>query len=137
MPKRDGLRMRFHDQLKVDESTPGWQDRLTDSVLGRDLVRGTSGKGVGKREGNHVYINAGLSWKQLVKVAAEKRGASISTYIRRAVAAFIAHDLDITLPDVLEDGPRPCAWGRTGAYRTDPPDTGQDYGPWIIGELHE
>lgn len=133
MAKRDGLRMKLRGELKMDESTPGWQDRVLDKSLGASKSDPNK-----KKHGNDMYFQSGKGLKTLLNLAAEKRGVSKSTYARRALAAFIAHDLDITPEQVLDGGPRPCAWGKTGAdVHQERGDKLEGYGHWRIGALHE
>lgn len=137
MAKRDGLRMKLRNELKLEGAEPDWQDRVLESVFSRPLPKVSSNR-KGRQAGNHLTLTVGQNFKDLVKLAAEQRGVSTVTYMRRSVAAFIAHDLNITIGDVLGDGPRPQAWGKSGVSRHDAPEeTGEGYGPWKIGELHE
>lgn len=131
MPKRDGLRTEFRH--KGPKSEEGWRQKALDRVLNKDL-RTNPNK---KKHGNSLYMLVGWRLKELLNVAAQKRGSSKSTYMRRAIAGYIAYDLDMDIVDVLEDGPRPCAWGSQGAYETDPPEDLRHYGDWRISGLHD
>lgn len=56
--------------------------------------------------------------------AAERRGMSVTAYCRRAVAAFVAADLDEPLVELLADIPHPGG-PHHGSY-----DDGTGYGTW-------
>lgn len=140
MPKRDGLRADLRSKMDMEESVPGWQDR----VLERTQYGSRQGASKSpyikakKRFGNDLHFHAGPKLKALVNLAAEKRGVSRATYFRRALAAFIAHDLDITQEEVLSDGPNANEWGKTGGDpRRAPGDDLSGFGPWRLDGLHE
>lgn len=130
MPKRDGLRTEFRH--KGIESEDGWQQKVLNRVLSKSLATNPNKK----RHGNSLYMHVGWRLKELLNIAAQKRGCSKSTYMRRAIAGYLAHDLDMDIAEVLEDGPRPCAWGATGAHESDPQDDAKSYGNWRINDLH-
>lgn len=136
MPKRDGLRADMRNKLKLEESTPGWQEKVLERT--RQGASSDPKQKYKKKHGNDLYLHAGVKLKSLLNLASEKRGVSRSTYARRAMAAFIAHDLGLEPEDVLKDGPRPCGWGETGADVTKAPgDDLSGYGPWRLDGLHE
>lgn len=136
MPKRDGLRADMRDKLKLEESVPGWQERALERE--RQGASKDPKQASKKKHGNYLYLHAGMKLKSLLNAAAKQRGVSRSTYARRAMAAYIAHDLGLEPEDVLEGGPRSCEWGKTGADVTKPPgDDLSGYGAWRLDGLHE
>jgi hypothetical protein len=67
----------------------------------------------------------------MVIEAAKARRLSVPAYIRRAVYAFAAHDLEIPLQDALDRDPRVTR--DTGYSLQDP--TGTLFGHWEIARL--
>ena len=141
MPKRDGLRTKLSTELKMDESTPGWQDAVMKRLEERAMARK---KPLG-REANYYRFKliTGKSLPGLLRMAAEKRGISLQGYMRRALAAFVAYDLGLDMTKVLEDGPATLAWGRTGGKVLDEngnvitQEDGKGYGQWVINDLRD
>lgn len=116
--------------MRGDSSKPGWQERAVKgaSSFPQDSYRKTK----------VVTLGSNVPWqfKALVAMAAKRRGISIAGYLRRAVAAFVAVDLEMAYEDVLKELPFPAPTGKTGATWSDPDlapedhDTGEGYGDW-------
>lgn len=129
MGKRDGLRMRFHNSMRLDESTPGWQDRVIENLASKEKFLGPAADPKYPR----FYIHAGQTLTALMPLAAERRGLSKSTYIRRAIAAFVAHDLEQDFAEVLKDGPSLVRYAHRSGYGAKRRvDDGKGHGPWEI-----
>ena len=64
--------------------------------------------------------------------AAKARRISVSSYIRRAVLAFAAHDLEMPLRELVAIDPRMAR--DTNQQMPDP--EGRRFGPWEIESLH-
>lgn len=115
--------------MRGDTSKPGWQDRA---------VRG-AGIAPGQKDGKKalsVGTNVPWQFKALLSMAAKRRGISISGYIRRALSAYIATDLEMKYEDVLKELPFPAPFGMQGAQwlhnelNPQDHDTGEGYGDW-------
>jgi hypothetical protein len=82
-------------------------------------------------------ISLGLNYQRsaagLVIEAARRRNLSITAYARRALLAFVCHDLDVPWEDVMRD--EPGIWHR----QSEPPEArgGKGHGPWKIMRLVE
>lgn len=63
--------------------------------------------GVNKIPYSRGYYQAGISWFIAARRAAKSRNMSVSAYLRRAVAAFAARDLDMDFAAILKDSPSP------------------------------
>jgi hypothetical protein len=80
-------------------------------------------------------ISLGLNYQRsaagFVAEAARRRNLSITAYARRALMAFVCHDLELDWDEVMRD--EPGIWTR----QTLPPDAGrgQGHGPWRIRKL--
>lgn len=134
MPKRDGLRTELRTMGHLTKSKPGWEDRILDKVFSRKLARANHDL----KWGRELNVTAGKTLKAAVGEAAEKRGMSRTSYMRRAIAAFVAHDLGTTPAKLLEDGPRAAPSGTTLPPKDAPPEDGvTGFGPWKIGSLSE
>ena len=97
----------------------GWEYRAVSGIDKPDYARG--------------YYQAGATFFTLMRRAAKHRGISGGAYLRRAVAAFIARDLDLTLAEVLKDSPS-ASWEKhrdekTGTWRREF-DDGTGFGTW-------
>jgi hypothetical protein len=74
----------------------------------------------------------------LVNTAATLRGITTAAYIRRAIAAFVAADLDMALADVAELTPAASRRGTRpspGAGRRVTADNGKGFGPWRASSI--
>lgn len=80
-------------------------------------------------------ISLGLNYQRsaagLVREAARRRNLSITAYARRALLAFVCHDLDLNWESVMAD--EPGIWSR----QTLPPEAskGRGHGKWKIKGL--
>lgn len=84
-----------------------------------------------------LYLFFDDEFKVLLDAAAEMRDMSLTGYARRAVAAFIAHDLGIPFEDVAKHAAQPNNYGSTnrrGPIKTTH-DNGRGHGDWRIGGL--
>jgi hypothetical protein len=120
----------------ADRETPGWQSRLVDQVFA-DQGR--------RRPLTCLQVAMGFELRALIRAAAEHRGMGTSAYVRRAVAAFVAADLDLPYgyvcslaPPVRPDRSHGRRGKEPGTHGTDR-DTGTGYGHWHAcdGRCHE
>lgn len=75
-----------------------------------------------------------LSTVQYVIEAAKIREMSVSAYLRRAGLAFVAHDMNLDLAELLED--EPVTRIRYESPNADRQEGGAGHGKWIIGGLY-
>lgn len=109
------------------KSNPGWADRLLSNVQARPL--GTNGRGPHASRLN-IELTVGV-WPLLLR-AARARNVSPTGYIRRAMLAFIAHDLNKPLEEVLAHDPR---FSPPGTNRVVVDPEGKLGGSWEIEDL--
>lgn len=117
----------------ADPSIPGWKDRAIARVAERAH---TSRRKNERRNGMYLLFDDPL--RVLLDEAARRRNISLTGYGRRAMIAFIAHDLGMKIEEVAEHAAVPAGYGETGGGRPErTKDTGRTKGPWIIKGLGE
>lgn len=78
-------------------------------------------------------LNVGLMFAKSLGQAAQARGISRVGYLRRAVAAFIAADLEIPFTQVVSDCPLPSPYTPERSWSTARgDDDGRGYGTWVV-----
>lgn len=108
-------------------SVPGWQDKITDAVWADE------GR---KRHLIPLQVAMGMPLRVLIRECADRRGMSSVAYVRRAVAAFIAADLGMSLQGVAAMCPpvrTDRSHGRAGKFagtHGHGEDDGLGYGHW-------
>ena len=110
-----------------DRSSPGWAERLMADVEAIPLGTRRRGKHAARL---NIEITPGIL--PMLKRASAARGVSPTSYIRRAMLAFIAYDLNKTLETVLQHDPRVSGPRSTRAV-VDP--EGNIGGSWEIEDL--
>ena len=113
----------------ADPERPGWQDRV------RGKVQAKADRSQMKGRSPLQQFPVSYPWKSLLKRAAEGRGMSSAAYARRAVSAFIAHDLGLTLQEVVRTTPAVLTRqeaAESARNRVSPKDDGQGYGKWQV-----
>jgi hypothetical protein len=86
---------------------PGWQSRLAARV-NEDQRGKADRRGAGMRNWPaRLTVVCDVQFRVLLRQAANARGISASGYARRAVAAFVAADLGLELPEVCAHLPKP------------------------------
>ena len=83
-------------------------------------------------ESNRWSLRSTQAFTSLMRKAARRRGMSGAAYSRRAIAAFIAQDLQMPFEDVCNTFPAPKPEGSTGVGVIWPRDDGQGYGNWEV-----
>lgn len=103
----------------TDVDRPDWQERLKDTLGDTTIPRYL------------IQARVDDAYRPLIMRAARKRGLRPSAYVRRAVMAFVAHDLDIDFLELSQD--EPPIEDRDGL----PPRRfrGKGFGPWRIRRL--
>lgn len=122
---------------------PGWQDRVTTAVQDNERTKADR-RGAGMRNWNaRLTVVTDVELRPLLRQAANARGISVTGYVRRATAAFIAADLGVPFAEVCAHMPRPGP--ALGTMRGLPPeqrplhnpgrwiDDGAGYGAWEVG----
>jgi len=118
----------------TDPSTPGWQQRALERVQARQ-----------KRSKRHTERVSGVlatfddPFRVLLDEACMRRGISMQGYARRAIAAFVAHDLDIPLSEVLKHMAVPTEYRAAAGFGRSRKtgDDGRGFGAWFIDKLRE
>lgn len=110
-----------------DTSSPGWADRLRADVEALPLGTRRRGRHAGRY---NIEVTPGVL--PLLKRAAAARGVAPTTYIRRAMLAFIAHDLNKPLEALLVLDPR--VTGPKSTRVVEDPE-GEIGGSWEIEDL--
>jgi hypothetical protein len=72
-----------------------------------------------------IQITVGAGFLSALSQAAERRGLSVTAYMRRAIAAFVAADTGLALPRLLAEVPHPQGPAH-GKF-----DDGTGYGEWV------
>lgn len=110
-----------------DPEDPDWLANLSGSLMSESRRRNRRGM-----KGR--YLEARPPFFHLLRIAANKRGIPMASYMRRAVAAFIAHDLDLTEAEILQHTPYPKPAYSVEKFKQRP-DDGTGFGPWHIDTL--
>lgn len=117
----------------ADPSKPGWEDRLKERVQARQRKT----KRASTRT-NGMYLFFDDPYRLLLDEAAHRRDISMAGYGRRAIASFIAHDLDMPFEEVIHHAAQPSGYlGRMEGRRSKTHDDGVGHGLWIIEGLIE
>lgn len=115
------------------DSEPGWRERAIAAVRARQRSSKRS-----TERNNGLYLFFDDEMRVLLEEAAFRRGISLTGYARRAMAAFIAYDLDLPLPEVLQHHAKPAPYGHGGGGRlVRTQDDGAGMGPWDITGLED
>jgi hypothetical protein len=121
----------------------GWADRDEDpewmeNALARVRARQKKTR-VSTQRNNPTCISYDDPFRVMLNEAADRRDISLNAYIRRATAAFIAHDLGMPFTEVVRHTAKPKA--RNPEQMTFPDgrtfDDGLGMGPWLIEGLRE
>lgn len=114
-------------------SEPGWQDRAVAAVRRRQ--RSTK-RHLERKNGLYLFFDDPL--RVYLDEACFRRNISLTGYARRAMVAFIAHDLGLPIEEVAKHSAVPADYGATGGGRLKrTEDDGRGKGPWQIEGLEE
>lgn len=114
-------------------SNPNWRQ----DAIARVRARQTKTRRHNERK-NGLYLFFDDPLRVLLDEACRRRNISLTGYARRAMIAFIAHDLGMEYSEVAQHAAEPAAYGATGGNRgTRTHDHGKGMGPWKIGSLRE
>jgi hypothetical protein len=113
-----------------------WQDRIMSGIAERKRPTtsrpsrgGATFESEFKDTLQRTHLHMDLAFIRLIDRAAKKRDVNRSTYMRRAIAIQLAHDLGLNVYKVLWHSPAP---GRHGRVQTDrgQRDRGDDIENW-------
>jgi hypothetical protein len=112
---------------------PEWMENAIARVRARQKKNKTSEK---RRNGTYIFYDD--PYRVLLNEAAARRGMGVTAYVRRAAAAFIAHDLGVPFTEVVRHTSKPIPDGDSSlAPRTVSYDDGRGMGPWLIEGLRD
>lgn len=131
--------MANHDRERLQgftapaPSEPGWQERAIAAVRSRQKETRRHNE-----RSNGLYLFFDDEMRVLLDEACLRRNISLTGYIRRAMIAFLAHDLGMKIGDVAQYAAEPVGYGKTGGGRRERThDTGTGRGRWKILGLGE
>lgn len=121
----------------ADGRVPGWEAKTKERVRQSEADRMKTNKA--KRD-VQLRLEWDLEMQMLLRIAAERRGLPNTAYARRAIAAFIASDLDLPFEEVCGFFSAPFKPGQM--FKADDENTrretrgktkddGQGYGSWV------
>lgn len=116
-----------------DPEVPGWQQRAMERVSEHQGKR--KKESGGRTRGMFLFFDDPV--RVLLDEASHRRDISLTGYGRRAMAAFIAHDLGIPMSEITQHMAKPGKYRKQtntgGPNRT--MDDAQGHGLWIIEGL--
>lgn len=120
----------------------GWADRDEDPEWMENALARVRARQKRTREStnrrNPTVIFYDDPFRVLLNEAAERRGIAMTAYVRRAAAAFIAHDLGMPFTEVVRHMAQPKVPGAEGKFPEGRShDNGRGMGPWLIEGLQE
>lgn len=129
---RGGLRGSADGEMHED-----WEERLRERV--ERTQREKQRKSRRTRPAN-ILLEFGIPFLTALRAAADSRGMSSAGYARRAVAAFVAHDLGVPFESLTQHFSAPHRRGEVlkrnpGEFRKaegQTTDDGQGYGSWEV-----
>lgn len=92
----------------ADGGREGWEDRVKTKIHEQTAAQKAKQR---RYWDSSLVIWFQLPWRTLVRQAADRRGMSVSGYIRRATSAYIARDLGLSMEEVVEHTPHPAPRG--------------------------
>lgn len=114
-------------------SQPGWQERAIERVRARQKE---TRRAYERKNGLYLFFDDPL--RVLLDEACMRRNISLTGYCRRALVAFLAHDLGMPIGEVAKHTAVPTAYGATGGGRlVRTQDDAKGQGPWQITGLEE
>lgn len=118
----------------TDPEEPGWQDRVLEAVR---VNQSRTKRWSERKAGQYVFWDP--PFRHLLKEAARRRGLNMTGYCRRAIAAFVTHDLGATPLETFGHMPRPTEFREGGGHGRPKltQDDGKDFGQWKITGLDE
>lgn len=130
--------MANHDRTRLQgfaapPSKEGWRERAIQRVRDRQHKQRRHNE-----RSNGMYLFFDDEMRVLLDEACMRRDISLTGYGRRAMVAFIAHDLGLPLEEVAKYAAVPTGYGATGGGRLKRThDDGRGKGLWRILKLGE
>lgn len=101
----------------------GWEARVLERMNRRRASESNT---------NHQYgIPMHWMFRIYLRRAAQERGISMSGYVRRALAVFIARDLGMSYEELCALNRKPLAFGDVGRRGLAQQDDGEGFGDWL------
>ena len=113
-------------------SNDGWEERAMRRVASRQKG---SQRSTERKHGMYLFFDD--DFRIFLDEAAQRRNISMTGYMRRAVAAMVAHDLGIPYEAVVRHSAQPTTYNQTSARGPQKKtfDDGQGHGVWAILQL--
>lgn len=114
----------------ADPAKPGWEERVLERV---EKSLQSKGHVAQKRRKWSLQIFADTEYGLLLREAAKRRGMTMASYVRRAVAARVARDLGLPMREVTRWCAAVTPWdgeARPGQPRVKTSDDGTGWGEW-------
>ena len=113
-------------------SAPGWEKRALEAVKARQKK---TKRWTERKDGVNVTFDVPL--KKYLYEASRRRGISMAGYARRALCAFLAHDLGLPMEELTQHCAQPTEFRpEAGIGRwSKSNDDGKGYGKWQISKL--
>lgn len=128
-PKGKGLAGR------ADAREPGWEERTKARVNASEVEQMAKSR---RKRDVQMRVDWDIEMQTLLRLAAEGRGIPVTAYVRRSVAAFVAHDLELPFEEVCGFFARPYFPGgalKPGEKQQETGktiDDGQGFGAWKV-----
>lgn len=115
---------------RADRVANDWRETILQRV---DAKARKARHSNGRIRDARIQINVGLGFTKALNEAARRRGISRVGYLRRAVGAFLAADLDLDYADIMSTCPVPAPWTPQRAWVTAAgDDDGVGFGTWHV-----
>lgn len=108
----------------MNKPLPEWGERLLDKIDTAPAQK--------RRERPAVGLKFPVEWVSIIQAAAKKRDLTMAAYARRALIAFVCHDLNLDWDDVMRHEPRIQRYEQDAAPEL---KSGSGHGSWRIGVL--
>jgi hypothetical protein len=126
-------RERLQGWAAPQPSEPGWRERAIAAVRARQHEKRRHNE---RKNGLYLFFDDPL--RVYLDEACHRRNISLTGYARRALVAFLAHDLDVPLEEIAQHTAVPAGYGATGGGRLKrTTDNGKGMGLWRILGLGE
>lgn len=114
-------------------TNPNWRQDAIARVKARQQKTRRANE---RKNGLYLFFDDGL--RVLLDEACRRRDISLTGYARRAMIAFIAHDLGLEYEEVARHAAEPVGYGKSGGGRPERThDHGKGMGAWKITGLRE
>jgi hypothetical protein len=108
----------------MTDEQPQWAERLLDKIEAKNTRKSRARPAVG--------LKFPVQWVSIIQQAARERDVTMAVYARRALMAFVCHDLKLDWDTVMQDEPKMQTYNQPAAPEA---KYGTGYGKWKIGGL--